>query len=170
MRGFISGSLLLGGLLIASVGLYALDIYATARIDEFLLSHYGPELYDRYTTTFDPNQDDQNFIRFSATTEKEYYGYRSLYGLKILGWLAQAQQAYGAAKEVLASPICQKSLRCVLKSTPKEDQTWLATKLASLYHMLYHDDQDSNDLHQLGRQDICQKKYPGCHQLEKYIY
>ena len=73
---FISGSLLFAGLLVASVGLYALDVYATARIDQLLLDYYGPQIYERYTNTYEPN------IRLTATTENDYYGYRSLYGLK----------------------------------------------------------------------------------------
>ena len=51
----ISGSLLFTGLLVASVGLYALDVYATARIDQLLLDYYGPQIYERYTNIYEPN-------------------------------------------------------------------------------------------------------------------
>ena len=62
--------------------MYALDVYATSRIDQFLLDYYGPELYDRYTN----NYDQQLYMpKLTATTVNDYYGYRSLYGLKILG-------------------------------------------------------------------------------------
>ena len=38
------------GLLIVSYLLYMMDVWATERIDGLLLAHYGPELYDRYTS------------------------------------------------------------------------------------------------------------------------
>ena len=74
----IAGTLILGVLVIVSVFLYALDVYATSRIDEYLYDYYGPELYDRYTSVYDPNP---NYYApyntngyYSATTLSEYYG------------------------------------------------------------------------------------------------
>ena len=99
-----TGGLLLGALLLASLGLYALDVYATARIDQFLLDYYGPELYDRYTQS-DPWPYSENAL--TATTENDYYGYRSLYGLKILSWLEKAHLTYGVAKEILQNQIIE---------------------------------------------------------------
>ena len=45
----------LGGLLLCSAFLYVLDVYATTALDRYLLDHYGPELYERYTSEFDPD-------------------------------------------------------------------------------------------------------------------
>ena len=76
----IVGTLILGGLVIASVFLYALDVYATSQIDRYLYDFYGPELYDRYTNYYDPNQFDPYNMNghYSATTAQQYYGlYRS---------------------------------------------------------------------------------------------
>ena len=76
----IVGTLILGGLVIASVFLYALDVYATSQIDRYLYDYYGPELYDRYTNYYDPNQFDPYNMNghYSATTAQQYYGlYRS---------------------------------------------------------------------------------------------
>ena len=76
----IVGTLILGGLVIASVFLYALDVYATSQIDRYLYDYYGPELYDRYTSFYDPNQFDPYNMNghYSATTAQQYYGlYRS---------------------------------------------------------------------------------------------
>ena len=41
------------GLLICSAFLYVLDVYATTALDRYLLEHYGPELYKRYTSEYD---------------------------------------------------------------------------------------------------------------------
>ena len=46
---------MLGGLLLCSAFLYVLDVYATTALDRYLLDHYGPELYERYTSEFDPD-------------------------------------------------------------------------------------------------------------------
>ena len=77
--------LVLGGLVITSVFLYALDVYATSRIDEYLYEYYGPELYDRYTSVYDPTPNtyyadsDSPYNSngyYSATTASQYYGIR----------------------------------------------------------------------------------------------
>jgi hypothetical protein len=73
----IVGALVLGGLVITSVFLYALDVYATSRIDEYLYDYYGPELYDRYTSVYDPNSNQSPYNTngyYSATTASQYYG------------------------------------------------------------------------------------------------
>ena len=77
----VVGMLVLGGLVITSVFLYALDVYATSRIDEYLYEYYGPELYDRYTSVYDPNTNYDNYDSpyntngyYSATTASQYYG------------------------------------------------------------------------------------------------
>ena len=41
---------IVAGLLVVSYLLYMVDVWATDRIDGLLLAHYGPELYERYTT------------------------------------------------------------------------------------------------------------------------
>ena len=112
---------MLGGLLLASLGLYALDVYATARIDQFLLDYYGPELYDRYTQ-YDPL--DYGINGLTATTENDYYGYRSLYGLKVLSWLDKSYLAYEVAKESLSDSQCFVKIFCDLQNKPKEDKNW----------------------------------------------
>jgi len=50
----VYGAAIVGGLLILSFALYMLDTWATARIDNMLLNYYGPEMYDRYTSVYDP--------------------------------------------------------------------------------------------------------------------
>ena len=73
----IVGTLVLGALVIASVFLYALDVYATSRIDQYLYDYYGPELYDRYTSVYDPNSNQAPYNTngyYSATTAAQYYG------------------------------------------------------------------------------------------------
>ena len=155
----ISGSLLFTGLLVASVGLYALDVYATARIDQLLLDYYGPQIYERYTNIYEPN------IRLTATTENDYYGYRSLYGLKVLSWLEKAHLAYGAATEVISNPNCQKRLICEIKSTPKEDKTWFGSNLDNLYNSVFS---EQDIVYKIGHRDKCQNIYKGCDDFEKY--
>lgn len=44
---------MIGGLLLCSGFLYVLDVYATTALDRYLLVHYGPELYERYTSEYD---------------------------------------------------------------------------------------------------------------------
>ena len=46
---------MIGGLLLCSGFLYVLDVYATTALDRYLLEHYGPELYERYTSEYDPD-------------------------------------------------------------------------------------------------------------------
>ena len=46
---------MIGGLLLCSGFLYVLDVYATTALDRYLLVHYGPELYERYTSEYDPD-------------------------------------------------------------------------------------------------------------------
>ena len=41
---------IVAGLLVVSYLLYMMDVWATERIDGLLLAHYGPELYERYTS------------------------------------------------------------------------------------------------------------------------
>ena len=81
----VVGMLVLGGLVITSVFLYALDVYATSRIDEYLYEYYGPELYDRYTSVYDPTPntyyaDSESPYNsngyYTATTASQYYGIR----------------------------------------------------------------------------------------------
>ena len=148
-------------------------MYATSRIDQFLLEYYGPELYDRYTNTYDPYMP-----KLTATTENVYYqnyGYRSLYGYKILGWLETAHLAYGAAKEVLERPECQKRLICELKSTPKEDLSWSSLKLLPLVNYFFVDNSSSENNNnndeitfELGHKEICWKNYKGCDNLVQF--
>lgn len=160
----IAVPLVLGGLILASAGLYALDVYATARIDQFLLDYYGPQMYDRFTTEYEPLKAEGP--HFTATTANKYYGYRSLYGLKVLGWLEHAHLAYGAAKEVLKDPTCKKRLICELKSTPIEDKSWWTRKLEPVYELIYS---DQNEIFQLGRKDICQQYYQGCQAFDDFL-
>ena len=73
----IVGTLVLGGLVITSIFLYALDVYATSRIDQYLYDYYGPELYDRYTSVYDPNSNQAPYNTngyYAATTASQYYG------------------------------------------------------------------------------------------------
>jgi hypothetical protein len=164
-NGFIiSGTLLIGGLLIASIGLYALDIYATSRIDQFLLDYYGPEMYDRFTTSYAGSD---IMSGMTATTENDYYGYRGLYGLRVLGWLDTAHVAYGAAKEAISSQKCQKRLICEIKSTPNEDKSWMSSSLSSVYEAVFSS-RDQNELFILGHQEFCQELFPGCREMDKY--
>ena len=127
---YFTGGLLLGGLLLASLGLYALDVYATARIDQFLLDYYGPELYERYTQ-YDPINFGLNGL--TATTENDYYGYRSLYGLKILSWLDKSYLAYEVAKETLSDFSCYEKIFCDLQKMPKEDKNWVLNTLSDMW-------------------------------------
>jgi len=46
----VTGVGIVAGLLVVSYLLYMVDVWATDRIDGLLLAHYGPELYERYTT------------------------------------------------------------------------------------------------------------------------
>ena len=112
-------------------------------------------LFLRYTQVYEPS------VRLTATTENDYYGYRSLYGLKVLSWLDQAYLAYGAATEVLSDSTCQKRIICELQSTPKEDKTWLASKLTPIL-------QNKNVYQKIGSAKKCRELYPNCHQLTKY--
>ena len=145
------GGLLLGALLLASLGLYALDVYATARIDQFLLDYYGPELYDRYTQ-YDPLQG----LGLTATTENDYYGYRSLYGLKILSWLDKTYLAYEATKEMLSDEKCYEQFVCRVVGMPKEDQSWLIQQ----FEMIWGDLKNVQ----------CEKENSvTCHSFEKYV-
>ena len=50
----VTGAGILVGLLLLSFLLYMVDVWATERIDGLLLSHYGPELYQRYTSAREP--------------------------------------------------------------------------------------------------------------------
>ena len=49
-----SGAVIVGGLLLLSVLLYMFDTWATARIDTMLLDYYGPDLYRKMTSSYDP--------------------------------------------------------------------------------------------------------------------
>ena len=49
-----SGAVIVAGLLILSVLLYMFDTWATSRIDSMLLDYYGPELYRKMTSSYDP--------------------------------------------------------------------------------------------------------------------
>ena len=49
-----SGAVIVGGLLILSFLLYMFDTWATARIDTMLFDYYGPELYRKITSSYDP--------------------------------------------------------------------------------------------------------------------
>ena len=49
-----SGAVIVGGLLILSFLLYMFDTWATARIDTMLLDYYGPDLYRKMTSSYDP--------------------------------------------------------------------------------------------------------------------
>ena len=49
-----SAAIIVGGLLLLSYLLYMFDTWATARIDTMLLDYYGPELYSKMTTAYDP--------------------------------------------------------------------------------------------------------------------
>jgi len=46
----VTGVAIVAGLLVVSYLLYMVDVWATDRIDGLLLAHYGPELYERYTS------------------------------------------------------------------------------------------------------------------------
>ena len=140
------------------MGLYALDVYATAKIDQLLLEYYGPELYDRYTNLYEPPG-----LRLTATTENDYYGYRSLHGLQVLSWLDQAFKAYEATQEILEKPNCLKRISCELKSRPEDDKTWLASKLEKL---ILND--NNNGIFTLGQAEKCRDLYPNCHKLTRY--
>ena len=62
---------IVAGLLVVSYLLYMVDVWATDRIDGLLLAHYGPELYERYTTALHEVRSniyiDQN-LRFTIAT------------------------------------------------------------------------------------------------------
>ena len=49
-----SGAVIVGGLFLLSVLLYMFDTWATARIDTMLLDYYGPDLYRKMTSSYDP--------------------------------------------------------------------------------------------------------------------
>ena len=49
-----SGAAIVAGLLVLSFLLYMLDTWATARIDTMLLDYYGPDLYRKMTSSYDP--------------------------------------------------------------------------------------------------------------------
>ena len=59
---------MIGGLLLCSGFLYVLDVYATTALDRYLLEHYGPELYERYTSEYDPDGNGLGAAR--AVTER----------------------------------------------------------------------------------------------------
>ena len=48
---------------------------------QFLYDYYGPQMYDRYTTRFDPYSDFNSMnsmnsaVKLKATTANEYYGF-----------------------------------------------------------------------------------------------
>ena len=62
----IVGAILLAGIFLLSIGLYALDVYVTSRIDRYLLDHYGPSIYEAFTGTYDPNEDLGNIPYLAA--------------------------------------------------------------------------------------------------------
>lgn len=49
-----SGAAIVAGLLVLSFLLYMFDTWATARIDTMLLDYYGPDLYRKMTSSYDP--------------------------------------------------------------------------------------------------------------------
>ena len=84
-----------------------------------------------------------------------------------MGWIEKAHLAYGAAAEVITNPNCQKRLICELKSTPKEDKTWVGSNLDSLYNSVFSSS-DQNIVYKIGYRDKCQHIYKGCKDFEKY--
>ncbi len=61
-------------ILVASLTLYAADVYVTSRMDELLLEYYGPELYEKYTSDFDATQDQEdlhNYLYGSANSASD---------------------------------------------------------------------------------------------------
>jgi len=67
-----TGALIIGGLMVLSVILYMFDTWATARIDSMLLDHYGPEMYSKMTSEFDPEGVAalSNYLESTADTAK----------------------------------------------------------------------------------------------------
>lgn len=49
-----TGAVIVGGLLLVSYLLYMFDTWATSRIGDMLLDHYGPAMYSKMTSEFDP--------------------------------------------------------------------------------------------------------------------
>ena len=93
----------------------------------------------------------------TATTENDYYGYRSLYGLKILSWLERSYLAYEATKEILSDDQCYQQFVCQLVSLPQEDRSWLLQQFEWIWE------------HSNKHQENCVKKNFTCHKYEKYL-
>ena len=93
----------------------------------------------------------------TATTENDYYGYRSLYGLKILSWLERSYLAYEATKEILSDDQCYQQFVCQLVSMPQEDRSWLIQQFEWIWE------------HPKKQQENCLKKNFACHKYEKYL-
>ena len=99
----VGGALILG-LAALSFGLYYADLFLTARLDQFLLDYYGPEIYDRLTQEFHPDGGVYDSpVGLKATTAAQYYGYgRKIKELdlatRVLGLIGVARELYDRKK------------------------------------------------------------------------
>lgn len=87
----IVGGLVLVGIFLLSLGLYALDVYMTSLIDRYLLSQYGPNIYDQFTNTYDPSTDIGNIPYFAARQWKEMTATE-----RIMGFIEAAREKFEA--------------------------------------------------------------------------
>ncbi|QQP58526.1 Uncharacterized protein FKW44_003881 [Caligus rogercresseyi] len=121
----ITGSLIIGGLLVFSAVLYALDIYATSRIDRMLI-------YNRFSNAYEPT-DYADFLAGAYADYSDVGTYRrrrrrqategtklSPNNSRVMGLINLAFAIYNAADESLRVPECRKKLVCEVYSRPDD--------------------------------------------------
>ncbi len=76
-----TGAAVVVGIFLASLALFAADVYLTSKLDQMLLDHYGPELYDQYTSKYHDllegdggGGDPDSPVGLTATTREDFYG------------------------------------------------------------------------------------------------
>eukprot|EP00096_Caligus_rogercresseyi_P016816 TRINITY_DN981_c0_g1_i1.p1 TRINITY_DN981_c0_g1~~TRINITY_DN981_c0_g1_i1.p1 ORF type:complete len:249 (+),score=50.80 TRINITY_DN981_c0_g1_i1:69-815(+) len=128
----ITGSLIIGGLLVFSAVLYALDIYATSRIDRMLVDSFGPQIYNRFSNAYEPT-DYADFLAGAYADYSDVGTYRrrrrrqategtklSPNNSRVMGLINLAFAIYNAADESLRVPECRKKLVCEVYSRPDD--------------------------------------------------
>ncbi len=71
-----TGAALVVTIFLASLALFAADVYLTSKLDQMLLDHYGPEIYDQFTSKFSGGDEDDpdSPVGLTATTREDFYG------------------------------------------------------------------------------------------------
>ncbi|XP_040569186.1 uncharacterized protein [Lepeophtheirus salmonis] len=126
----ITGTLIIGSLLLFSAVLYALDVYATSRIDRMLVDSFGPEIFERFSHAY-ASQDTDDLL--AGTYEDIYEGSSrrrrrqaseetkiTKSESRIMGLIHLAYDIYNAADESLREPECRKKLVCEVYSRPDD--------------------------------------------------